>query len=146
MDNEKYYTPHIEEFYVGFEYEIFEDFDSNDTKKWHEQIYGTNGINNENIGYINNTLLSLNLVRVKYLNKEDIESLGWTPHLNRSTEYYWIKKADISFYLDVNEFYIHIGMGLLESIKNIHLPRTTFYGTIKNKSELKKIMQQIGIL
>lgn len=138
MDNEKYYIAKVEDYDSSMGY----DFLNTNTGEW-TSVSGGMG----NIFFMDRLIHNpIGCVRVKYLDKEDIESLGWTPHLNRSTESYWIKKADISFYLDVNEFYIHIGMGLLESIKNIKLPRTTFYGTIKNKSELKKIMQQIGIL
>lgn len=79
----KYYTPEIEEFYVGFEYEYNTD----------EHLYGlldrTNGVWNKEV-YQSATgqdgesehndiekLIQREEVRVKHLDREDIESLGF---------------------------------------------------------------------
>ena len=62
----KYYTPSIEEFYVGFEYEV--NYGENDWQKeclWAKPEVVT-------LPYMN-----LENIRVKYLDKEDIESLGF---------------------------------------------------------------------
>ena len=72
----KYYTPEIEEFHVGFEYEVYEDFDYYPEKSWHTQVYGKDGSDMERIGYVSG--FDMSIFRVKYLNHEDITSLGWT--------------------------------------------------------------------
>lgn len=86
----KYYTPSIEELHVGYELEV-EDFNQghengvqwiksiikhggNYERNTHEQIFdGTTiqGIEARNDVYIRNTY------RTKYLDREDIESCGW---------------------------------------------------------------------
>lgn len=124
MEN-KYYTPTIDEFYVGFECEQKID------NKWYEQIckdYYISILTNESFKP------DWNSFRVKYLDKEDIESLGWK----------WDKhKAGFK-----NKDDIHLIYWLDEDNKEIVIEaygECVFQGTIKNKSELKKLMKQLGI-
>lgn len=97
-DQEKYYTPSIEEFHVGFEYEFQlcvewnnEKDDFEDEGEWVKRIY------NGGVILLEETLREYDVykegkrtfldaidyykesgwIRVKYLDKEDIESLGW---------------------------------------------------------------------
>ena len=134
MDN-KYYQPKIEEFHVGFEYEIYEDFDYYTEKTWHKQFYGKNGTNHENMDYVHENYLDK--IRVKYLDKQDIEDLGFEVLvLDSGTEYEW-------HYIKYNGKVI-CGWEPEETIKNIEIGAEWF--TIKNKAEFKKIMEQIHIL
>lgn len=121
---EKYYTPLIEEFHVGFEYEIFEDWDTQPEKTWWKQVYGENGYNPENMGFVDNFLIIENLVRVKYLDEQDIEELQLSKNVFITLE---------------NDYDVEVYIGSRD-IEHRH-----FSGTIKNKSELKKLMQQLGI-
>ncbi len=144
---EKYYTPTIEEFHLGFEYE--------------EQVDGTwiERIVRESIMYIDNTQkqfkgiafsIEKNPVRVKYLNREDIESCGWKQSgLNDDTLF--IRKNDRDFVFNINygrpiiqELFIKDrgdGIEMPDHSKTI----TMFIGQIKNKSELQRIMKQLNI-
>ena len=76
----KYYTPSIEEFHVGFECEIKIGDHWKNIKAIEDieemLIYGIPKPNNS---------------RVKYLDKDDIESLGWelTPQYNDKHRKYW---------------------------------------------------------
>lgn len=127
----KYYTPSIEEFHVGFE---CEEFVSNKWKKLLiTQFCDLDLIECEIEQDTNN-------VRVKYLDREDIESLGFV--FLKSTS-----KTLIQYSL---------GTYLLYEIKNTNSIRIKeiidvgetailFHGTIKNKSELKRVLQQLGI-
>lgn len=125
---EKYYTPTIHEFYVGFEYEqLVSDFLNGFS--W-EKITITYP---KHIGQI----INLSGCRVEYLNKEDIESLGWKEHIN-------------SRILQGNTIYFQKKTVCLK-IQDIHLEiwnstQILFSGAIKNKSELKKLMQQLKII
>ena len=78
----KYYTPKISEFHVGFEFEVSNDIiagilEVKPLKKLYKQIYGeSEPYGFDFIKY--NSEHNLGMIRVKYLNKEDIESLGFT--------------------------------------------------------------------
>lgn len=146
----KYYTPTIEEFHVGFECEL------SYTK-------------NENYTLTNLDIIDLEFLiqkepkikaRVKYLDKEDIESLGWK--LNNTGGWWELgnlfpkdKYNEGDHYLG-NWKYRIIGDNVCEPPRpdmfwiDTRNPSNggqlqIFRGTIKNKSELKKLMQQLGI-
>ena len=72
MEKSKYYTPEIEEFCVGFECE-FKSYDKNNKEQWDKRVIGIHSFQEssyEQIDYKSNW-------RVKYLDGQDIESLGW---------------------------------------------------------------------
>lgn len=145
----KYYTPSLEEFHIGFEYEyktttsimskhshdwrkVVEDHDSIEERYWSELV-----------------------CRVKYLTKEDIESLGFE---FRGTESF-MKQPPIP----VNDYYMKGKVVLtancnteeivIGKVKNGRYPQEIwhkesfllFSGKIKNKSELKTLLKQLGI-
>jgi hypothetical protein len=94
-------------------------------------------------------------IRVKYLDKEDIESLGFNPGKlhpknfvsrygfteNSSLDWQYFNNGvmEISFYKSPQEI-IAICNG-----KYYDEQETFFRGIIKNKSELKKILKMIGV-
>lgn len=140
MENNKYYTPTIEEFHVGFEY----------TKK--ELI--DKGHNNTKL-FINEDLIKSHFttddIRVKYLDKEDIESLGW--EFTGKTIDIWFKKEGIFHAISgghkFTEYKLHYGLHDHCLYINAYFGGTDegrlFEGIIKNKSELKRLMKQLGI-
>jgi hypothetical protein len=66
----KYYTPEIKEFYVGFEYEVEDLHDNLVDKMWRkEECY--------DVPVFLREWIQQGEVRVKYLDREDIESLGF---------------------------------------------------------------------
>lgn len=128
MIESKYYTPEIEEFYVGFEYEIL----NYKTNNFEKIIYPAD--------YIEANIKPIQLLeyikrgsmKVKYLDKEDIESLGWK-YLNKNE----------TFCYGVNEEW---GLSHVKNIIEItYYGECNFNGIIKNKSELKKLMKQLQI-
>jgi hypothetical protein len=130
MEN-KYYTPTIEEFHVGFEFEIRSTFMHEG--EWKPSIIRTL----ENIVGLRLSDFSKNgEVRVKHLDREDIESLGWKPGglqgLNEDSFTY----EDYQLYWQDNQW---IQVYNWDS-------KIIFEGTIKNKSELKRILKQIGVI
>lgn len=133
----KYYTPEISEFHVGFEYE----FNSivPDENNWQKAIIkdGTQ-IDDIHRKYKNgNRVYAL---RVKHLDREDIESLGFvfenSSNEREIFERYRFTGGYLEFWYNYNSLFIN---------SDAHKNRGSFTGTIKNKSELKKLMVQLGI-
>lgn len=124
---DKYYTPSIEEFHVGFEYE--ESYDKGKTwnKNRIEYFYEFEELK---------STLDYDLTRVKYLDKEDIESLGFI--YNHPDQYF---KEDLVLLID-DDYFIQL---FLDRKRNLSSNVYLFQGTIKNKSELIKLLKQLGI-
>ena len=120
----EFYTPKIEEFHVGFEYEEF----CND--QWYKKKYQQDNFLDHDFQCVFKERYK---TRVKYLDKKDIESLGF-------------KQVGYSF---SRPLFVKNGLNLIlddikreisfNNIKNINFK-------IKNKSELKKIVEMLGIV
>lgn len=130
----KYYTPEIEEFHIGFEYEQEDINEGGSSISWYKYTI------KEGEAYIIDQLITnedLGLsYRVKYLNKEDIESLGFK---QSETDPYWYDYKNDRYWLykeDENDW-----RWIIEDDQS----EISFAGTIKNKSELKKLMKQLNI-
>ena len=149
---EKYYTPELEEFCEGFVYEL----NLNNTLGWTVGGFTINSANASFIGGIyegKESLLNLQKenLRVKYLDREDIESLGFEYSANyadlpelgflKDTNYLSPYTQYLLYYNPNNkklriERIINCGTGLDDYL---------FNGIIKNKSELKKLLKQLCI-
>lgn len=142
METQKYYTPTIEDLYVGFECEI------NNKNAWDKRK-----IENEDELHLTCVLHGNDDVRVKYLDEQDILDLGW---IKKKEELYEIenkdKEAEITKYrllfsqyeLTENDYHTELVVDIkLGDIEIIVLPLGI--RNIKNKSELKKIMQMLNI-
>lgn len=139
----KYYTPTIEEFHVGFEYErcnkpFREGFD--------KMIFTEQDMFNDSFMYHFN----VNDTRVKHLDREDIESLGWChDQTTKDGAYFYYGTL-----MTTKEFMLTCPNARLSKGENYTVLDITslrdhitdsFNGTIKNKSELKRLMKQLGI-
>ena len=136
MQNNLYYTPTIEEFHVGFEYQELWGL-KNINEEWLTQLYDENDL-------IQNLCETL---RVKYLDQSDIESLGWKlikSNDNRDTFILEINN-EFKYGLYKNSNSNNINIDSVDNKKYITESKSYFKGTIKNKSELKKLMQQLNI-
>jgi len=140
MDN-LYYIPEIEEFRVGFEFEY------DNSREWMKHVVEINY-------YFEDLLYNIGSgeIRVKYLDKQDIEECGFTHTKTVLQEFYEWKDVHIK-----PEVY---GYRIWE-LQCCHRPdthwfelkahfedgnwSTLFEGKIRNKSELKKLLKQIGI-
>lgn len=129
MEN-KYYTPIASEFYTGFEYEWCEpEYDGNDVfnRHWVKEVFD----------FDNTDFFKFNDIyekRVKCLDKIDIESLGYVLNTNSNI----FHKDNISI----------TGGGIINDTYRFIIIRehdVIFEGTIKNKSELVKLLIQLGI-
>ena len=141
----KYYTPTIEEFCIGFEYEELSNVGS-----WYKTQFGDNN------GEYNNELsecywnITHDKIRVKYLDKEDIESLGFK--LKGKSIDLWFEKEGI--YLRDDGYHLNnikLQYGLHDNNLKITFnyvageEQIHFEGKIKNKTELKKLLKQLEI-
>lgn len=128
----RYYTPDISEFYVGFEYEE----DDNNTNNWEHQIVGKDIVGD--LDYFDDLIREGN-IRVKHLDKEDLQKLGW-----EKTEGYSKPQCDFhhrkGLFLNIQGKFVSIFDFDFDTGKEY-----LFQGIIKNKSELKKLMKQLKL-
>ncbi len=162
MEKDKYYIPEKEEFHIGFEYEFkpryrdglisYINSDFRYVDWWKKQTVGREG----------DTLLELieshedpfnitdvmqyhrdGAVRVKHLDHEDLQSLGWVAGIKKflhgETDCYRYKNLDYYIYRFQDQM-VEIGNG-----GDMENSETYFEGKIKNISEMRKIMKMIGI-
>ena len=128
MELNKYYTPEIEELHVGFECELLD---------IEQGLFGKCTIKE-------NDILSDELFRVRYLDKEDIESLGWIQYKEFNNHYRIGDNWVLHFRKDGDILYpIDLYCGRKEFPPGAY--RSYMFISIKNKSELKKLMQQLRI-
>lgn len=131
---EKYYTPSIEEFRVGFEYEVYVP----EKELWSKETFYLDASHINLVKYVNiQTENTLKKVRVKYLDREDIESLGWgnyePPHEYNHTWNLRNYKLIAWFNSDI------------PTVRIIYEYPIIFQGEVKNKSELKILLKQLRI-
>lgn len=160
MESEvKYYTPSLEEFCVGFEFEhlnyegkLVSDPKWN-KKEWHKEICDADWFNILLDDYEHDEE-AVREYRVKYLDSSDIEEItkihakDYTTIFKFRNKYedelvfatYWVEEKE---YLDEEYIYWNTKYN---TFNITHKSKTLFYGHIKNKSELKKVLQMIGII
>lgn len=155
MEN-KYYTPEIEEFHVGFECELNANAAAStfDNEKDFYFVPYTINLNPLNIS----KLIDKKEVRVKYLDREDIKSLGWEHVGHTLSDFFKLEKSvrlgsghwfhEFRIIFDYNNKYTQ----LEDHFWNIKIEGIfggdsdiLFEGVIKNKSELKRVLKQCGI-
>ena len=145
MEN-KYYTPTIEEFHVGFEYEELSGTDSEGGEDWStREIIHSFGAFDEDIDALED-----GFIRVKYLDKQDIEELGFkrlnSKILDNILDEYRIPYNDSTneiISLIIREGRVVISYGYKET--PLDKFKTWFAGYIKNKSELKRVLKMLDI-
>lgn len=143
MEN-KYYAPTINEFYEGFEFELQTVCDFGKSKDprgyevttslvaWIDQTFILNYHNS-----IIKKALENNVVRVKYLDEQDIKSLGFKEDVYNGVKCFTKNNCQIFFFGD-NVISIDLFSG---NFRNQY-----FRGLVKNKSELKRLLNQLNIL
>lgn len=147
MEIEKYYVPAIEEFHVGF------DIECNVKGEWIPLKYMQNFKSGNGSPTILETYSILQNIRVKYLDREDIESFGFKNKEDVSSisnEVFMLSKSNGGF--NDTTIYKLSKSGNILSIKfKIETSwgggeGQCFYGTIKNKSEFSRLLKQLSII
>jgi hypothetical protein len=129
METQKYYTPTIEDLHIGMEAEF------NFNGEWKEFIF--QGIGQDVVAYHKQ-----GLYRVKFLDEDDILELGWKKEM--LDKYVIDEKYTMHPYYDY-KFNDRENLVRIFKSKPQRPYDEIFRGDIKNKSELKKIMQMLGI-
>lgn len=135
MEYNKYYTPTIEEFHVGFEYELL-----GNSGNWYKNNFGD--ANGEYWNELSECYWDIthNKLRVKYLDQSDIESLGW------ELEQYVPERNICLNFKKPNDWYLNYWFGQIPYIEIFRDGYDTGCAlNVKNKSELIKLMQQLNI-
>ena len=142
----KYYTPTIEEFHVGFEYEALVDYYQQEFEKF--TIDDTDSLR---------SICSTwdrgedEYLRVKFLDREDIESLGWKVSKQHNGDY---NIENFTTYENATHYMVVYNQGGKRAWFCVHRKEVDgdygeliaeFRVAIKNKSELKKILKQLHI-
>lgn len=147
LEKNKFYVPEIEEFHIGFEFEYLPHrrnwvLELSGDKWIKETFSGSCGIDGESEVYEITSMIEDKHCRVKHLDREDIESLGWE-HQRQGT--YTRKEEDLHFYF-LKTLSSEFGDNKIE-IRCAHpsLQYGNFLGECKNKSELKRVLKQLGI-
>lgn len=146
MEKSKYYIPEMDEFHYGFEYEILMP-----TGGYRKTVFGVESPPNPELDeFENDDLMKVAhaIARVKILDSEDLQELGWEP---KGTGWYNLKVVPgalgywthVMFHQWGDDSPIIAYRGKPETaIEEQHL----FVGNIRNKSELKKLMKQLKLL
>lgn len=159
MEN-KYYTPVEEEFHKGFKYEIrtieyplkkmltresFIEWKETfpDKLKWHPLVF--DGLPINIVDYVGLSPFPWrHSTRVKCLDREDIEELEFEYDTSNKTHLYFYKNNP----LDENYWFLSLEKEtlIIEIFDSNEESSNSFFGKIKNKSELKRLLkQQLGI-
>ena len=157
----EYYTPEIDEFCINFPFEYRSDrylqILDNTKGQWEaEEFSAASGQDGECERDDIEKLISENNLRVKHLDQEDIESFGFTKD-NVTLLSLYTDKDDVTRHFEMvrsnesGEIEIH---HCSESQKTVIKKRELknsddlilFFGTIRNKSELSRILKQVGVL
>ena len=137
MEDNKYYTPTIEEFRVGFEFEVAViNLIGDNPIKWVKQVFDFNLVGHFNCENLV-TYSVPEVFRVKRLDCDDIIDCGfeYDKYHNR-----YLKDSIIS--ITLNNGIVHIKDRSWKDDDTVD--DTLFIGTIKNKSELQMILKMIG--
>jgi len=144
-EESKYYIPLPEEFCVGFEYEervkgYQEDWDKgviyiHDTSTgcWESNIQDV--LMNYDDGCIE--------YRIKYLDSEDIESLGFLESKYKGINVFRLKHYLLFLFKDC---FVSIESLVTDYNELTGYSSQIFRGVIKNKKELELVLKQIGVL
>jgi hypothetical protein len=142
--NNKFYTPSIEEFKIGFEYQLgrlsgYDGIPEEDYEKcWNKMIF------DERLS-INDIkqLIQEKAIRVRYLDSSDIESLGYSYYARDYFLRYFGFKNNDNIMIELHGNYKVIIKKIYSNDSTDN--KTLFEGVIKNINELKVLLTQLGI-
>lgn len=136
-ENGKYYVPTLEEFHVGFECEM-QDISP---PEWYKDV-----ISDHHSLVLIKKWLEQGDVRVKHLDHDDIMQLEWRVIDGLSDHYEKGTKGGV--FLMINDW-----KNRQVVIESVHIfdsgyrtSPTIFRGNLRNKSELKTLMRQLGLI
>lgn len=147
----KYYVPEISEFYVGFEYEELEllpRYDTHFKMKIKKNVFTEKLWQSGFLSWEFQDKLKESKIRVKYLDANDIEELGFTVVKTKGNSFEAVKKFNFTYdnYPSEGEYNIIVSGDKYCVIKLKDIGETTlFRGEIKNKNVLKQVLNMLNI-
>lgn len=141
MEKNKYYTPDISEFHSGFQYEMYNGYEwvaHQFPSPWWNQASGMGGFN------ILQECINTEMVRLKYLDRQDIESEGWHLKEDNSDLVSLYFGKYVKYRSDKMRFNINYCLHTKWMLINFEMG-TCFAGKVKNLSEFRRIQKMIGI-
>ena len=135
--DKNFYVPDLEEFHVGFEYEA-QGVITQNGPVWHKKTWNGSNRNNSTFNCVKD-----GTIRVKHLDREDIESFGFTLQSegNNLADYHLLEDSHVylTHLVKRNQIIIQVRIdGMLErDINSLNC---------KNKSEFKRILKQVGVI
>ena len=148
MDSQ-YYTPDVSEFFVGFEYE------EKSSGLWTKQVYNDKspiltGQWFDGHTYMYNTIeqyIQQEIIRVKYLDREDIESLGFFYYrgVKETGSQGMLLSNKLTFTKKKNFYLVFDTVNREVIIEKLTSNEQFFKGFIKNKSQLVKVLEMLDI-
>lgn len=164
MEN-KYYTPELNEFHIGFEYEMKSTFGDGTVKtleqynaaEWNKETYTL-----RSFPYVDRTMTGKNsqtlppAIRVKYLDAEDIINEGFSEeylpnvfHDDDLIKGYSLTQSDTVFYnvfLDTENSTVGVWKQVIyNEVSENWTAHILFNGVISNLSEFRRLMKQLNI-
>ncbi len=158
----KYYQPKIEEFHVGFEFEILIN------SSWHKLIFGVDKIKHLELEQFSDDLMKIAhaITQVKILDREDIESIGFIYNYRfnkdlgdteqHSCNMFQAILKDVPFCnssRDIDLKITYLGKDYNPNVYRLEMYERNYFewypifeGNIKNKSELKILLKQLEII
>lgn len=136
----KYYTPSLEEFHIGFEYEfkLYKD----GITEWEPTTLNVCAVLTDFVAD-NPFAQRPSDFRVKYLDKEDIESLGF----KQEGENYFVRRENELFGIWLNaDHTINIHESTNGYEEKGYVPVVVSKISCKNKSKLKQLLKHVGVL
>lgn len=169
--NELYYTPSLEEFHVGFEYEFYDIkfeypikmlnavqaialSEPKETGQWIKEVVNPTSFQVATIIEDDITVESMleyylkeKMIRVKSLVMDDITDCVPGLEYDKKRNAYFMEQPDMILWIcPENDEQMMIGYEKKEHHPLALKPNLPFfYGKIRNKSELKVILKQLGI-
>ena len=169
MEEKKYYTPTIDEFYVGFEYELYDDhscegmcdYYEGELRTWSKEVFYRllHPDHKGNGGHVAwkmdnlQTSIDEGIIRVKYLDHEDILELGFKHDGGKLSPFgQQIYKSTKEYGFNTGTHYMIYHFKQNPTMVELHWETFSSYSSevgkigfhIKNKSELKRLLKQIG--
>lgn len=156
MKSNKYYTPEIEEFYIGFEFEKKEIVSKNSflEEDWVNQKCDIQDLFQVLKDYTEDNIFVKEDYRVKYLDQEDIESLGFNNMKRVTVDWYelekhfedgWSSYGYWNFIRLLHDRELNRIKIIAYEYRSDNDENLLYQGSCKNKSELKKLMKQLNI-
>jgi len=141
----KYFTPNIEDLYVGYECEIKEVVEDSNTKsgynlEWVPYIIGINNIGTSDIK------VNSGSIRTPYLSEEQIINEGWTHHYDDFTFGVFWKEIDENWDYSLEyDYTYHRLLITIISKDDMKILSTKFSGECKSINELRTIFKFLKI-